>query len=138
MAKTTKKRTPEEGQADTELVRKKFASRKTVAKKAGVESTTTGRKVSTNNAWAKRQPVSRKAVAIRVATGRKIASKKEAAPAAVIRGQITGAERQQLISETAYLRAESQGFLGDQREDWLRAEADVDSLLTRAGVVVSD
>jgi hypothetical protein len=38
-----------------------------------------------------------------------------------------------MIAEAAYLRAERRGFAGgDEREDWLAAEAEVDALL-RAG-----
>ena len=43
-----------------------------------------------------------------------------------------------MIAEAAYLRGESQGFLSDEQEDWLLAEAEIDSLLVRTDVVVSD
>jgi len=66
------------------------------------------------------------------------APKKKAASGVIIHGKITHAKRHEMIAEAAYLRAESQGFLSDEREDWLRAEADVDSLLTRAGIIVTE
>ena len=44
--------------------------------------------------------------------------------------QITADDRQQLIAEAAYLRAERRGFApGGEVEDWLAAEAEVDALL---------
>ena len=43
---------------------------------------------------------------------------------------ITPAQRTQMISELAYLRAEARGFAGgDPVEDWLAAEAEVDARL---------
>jgi Protein of unknown function (DUF2934) len=44
--------------------------------------------------------------------------------------QLTPEARRQLIAETAYLRAEGRGFApGQETEDWLAAEAEVDALL---------
>jgi hypothetical protein len=37
-----------------------------------------------------------------------------------------------MIAEAAFLRAERRGFAGDEVEDWLAAEEEVDALL-RAG-----
>jgi hypothetical protein len=49
------------------------------------------------------------------------------APARV---KVTAEARRALIAETAYLRAEQRGFVaGHEVEDWLAAEAEVDSLL---------
>jgi len=49
------------------------------------------------------------------------------APARV---KVTAEARRALIAETAYLRAERRGFVpGHDVEDWLAAEAEVDSLL---------
>ena len=36
-----------------------------------------------------------------------------------------------------YLRSEAQGFFGDQRQDWLAAEAEIDERLRKAGIDVS-
>jgi hypothetical protein len=44
---------------------------------------------------------------------------------------IDATEREAMIRETAYLRAERRGFSpGQELEDWLAAEAQVDHLLT--------
>ena len=41
-----------------------------------------------------------------------------------------GEDRQQLIAEAAYLRAERRGFQpGQELEDWLAAELEIDALL---------
>jgi hypothetical protein len=60
---------------------------------------------------------------------------KSAAPAAGTPPRITVSEeaRRAMIAEAAYLRAERRGFAaGNEEEDWLAAEAEVDRLL-RAG-----
>jgi Protein of unknown function (DUF2934) len=60
---------------------------------------------------------------------------KPAAPAAAAPPRITVSEeaRRAMIAEAAYLRAERRGFAtGNEEEDWLAAEAEVDRLL-RAG-----
>lgn len=128
MAKTTKQSSSETDETGVKPVRKKAASKKKGVKKVSTKSTATSKK----KAVSKKQPIAKKAAA------RKAAAKKKASTGAVVHRQVTYAERQQMIAEAAYLRAESQGFLSDEREDWLRAEAEVDSLLTRAGVTVTD
>ena len=46
------------------------------------------------------------------------------------RVEVTPEARRALIAETAYLRAERRGFApGQETEDWLAAEAEVDALL---------
>ena len=46
------------------------------------------------------------------------------------RAEVTPEARRALIAETAYLRAERRGFEpGQETEDWLAAEAEVDALL---------
>ena len=60
---------------------------------------------------------------------------KPAAPAAAGSPRITVSEeaRRAMIAEAAYLRAERRGFAsGNEEEDWLAAEEEVDALL-RAG-----
>jgi hypothetical protein len=60
---------------------------------------------------------------------------KPAAPTPVASPRITVSEdvRRAMIAEVAYLRAEQRGFeSGNEVEDWLAAEAEVDALL-RAG-----
>jgi hypothetical protein len=60
--------------------------------------------------------------------------KKTSAPkAGRLRQGITLEERQRLIAESAYLRAERRGFQGgDPREDWIAAEAEIDAMLMRS------
>jgi Protein of unknown function (DUF2934) len=51
-------------------------------------------------------------------------------PAVPPRANLTPEARRALIAEAAYLRAERRGFApGHETEDWLAAEAEVDSLL---------
>ena len=46
------------------------------------------------------------------------------------RAQLTPESRHALIAEAAYLRAERRGFIpGQETEDWLAAEVEVDALL---------
>ena len=46
------------------------------------------------------------------------------------RAQLTPEARHALIAEAAYLRAERRGFVpGQETEDWLAAETEVDALL---------
>jgi len=138
MTKTTRQSSAETGETAVKPVRKKAASRKEGVKKASSKSTVTGKNASSKKAVAKKQPVAKKAVERKASTLKKAVPKKRAATGAVVHRQITYAERHQMIAEAAYLRAESQGFRSDEREDWLFAEAEVDSLLTRAGVIVTD
>jgi len=50
------------------------------------------------------------------------------------RARVTPEARRALIAETAYLRAERRGFApGQETEDWLAAEAEVDALLNEQG-----
>lgn len=43
---------------------------------------------------------------------------------------VPGEDRRRLIAEAAYFRAEQRGFVpGQELEDWLAAEIDVDALL---------
>jgi hypothetical protein len=46
------------------------------------------------------------------------------------RAKLTAEARRALIAEAAYLRAERRGFApGQETEDWLAAEVEVDALL---------
>ena len=43
---------------------------------------------------------------------------------------VTPEERRRMIAESAYYRAESRGFHGDQTDqDWLEAESEIDQML---------
>lgn len=62
-----------------------------------------------------------------------VARKKVETPVTITRASFVGPEqRAALIAEAAYFRAESRGFQpGQEMEDWLAAEADVDARLLR-------
>jgi hypothetical protein len=63
-------------------------------------------------------------------TARPARTRKSAA-AAPARTKLTPEARRALIAQSAYLRAERRGFApGQEVEDWLAAEAEVDALLT--------
>jgi len=121
MAKTTKRMSAKTGESGAELANIKSASRKVAAKNASTESL----------------QASKTATKKRTVTKKSIASKTVAGKAAVPR-QISSAERRGMIAEAAYLRSEAQGFHSDEQEDWLLAEVEVDNLLIRADVIVSD
>lgn len=49
-------------------------------------------------------------------------------------GAVDPAERQRLIAEAAYFKAERRGFAGGgELEDWIEAEAEIDALLNSRG-----
>lgn len=66
-----------------------------------------------------------------------LASLDEAGDIKVMQAKLAAAvhpSRDQLIAEAAFHRAESRGFVpGHELEDWLRAEAEVDSRLQGEG-----
>jgi len=131
MDKTTKQMAGRAGETDAESVKKTTASRKVGTKKTGSESQVAKKVASTKKA-AVSKSVGRKTAV------KKAAPRKKVAAGAVVHRQISSAERRRMIAEAAYLRSESRGFLTDAGEDWLLAEAEVDSLLIRDDVVVSD
>jgi hypothetical protein len=56
----------------------------------------------------------------------------ESAKASLVGGHVTAEERESMIREAAYLRAEQRGFVnGSPEEDWLLAEQEVDERLMR-------
>ncbi len=106
---------------------KKTTAKKKAAPKKNPADDTAKRKMATKKAAVKKK----KAV--------KQASDKPGKPAAGKKTRhVTPAERRQLIAEAAYLRGESQGFLSDERDDWLQAESEVDALLAKAKVKIRD
>ncbi len=61
-------------------------------------------------------------------------TKRASAPRSQVdtKSTVTAEERQRMIAEAAYLRAERRGFVGgDPAEDWLSAEAEIDQILSR-------
>jgi hypothetical protein len=131
MAKTTKQTPGRAGETGAESVKKKTASRKVAAKKNSSKSQ------GAQKVAASKKAVVSKSVARKTGV-KKAAPRKKVATGAVVHRQISSAKRRQMIAEVAYLRSESRGFLTDEREDWLLAEAEVDNKLITDGVVVSD
>lgn len=67
-------------------------------------------------------------------TPRKTVTRKATVPRAQVdtQSKVTAEERQKMIAEAAYLRAESRGFAGgNPADDWLAAEAEIDQILSR-------
>jgi hypothetical protein len=63
------------------------------------------------------------------------AARKPRARASVPAAESATDLRRQMIAEAAYLRAEQRGFgSGDPLEDWLAAEREVDTQLTKRGL----
>lgn len=58
------------------------------------------------------------------------------APVAAKPTVISQGERQRMIEQAAYFRAEKHGFDGDSSAHWSAAEADIDADLKRRGIVV--
>ena len=131
MAKTTKHTSATTGESGAELAKIKAASRKAAAKNASADSPPASKTATTKKA------VTEKSVASKTVSGKAAPGKKVSTGAAVHR-QISSAERRRMIAEAAYIRGESQGFLSDEQEDWLLAEAEVDSLLIGVDVIVND
>ena len=131
MAKTTKQTSAKTGESGAELAKMKATSRKVAAKKASAESPQASKTATTKKA------VTEKSATSKTAAG-KAASRKKVATGAVVHRQISSAERRGMIAEAAYLRSEAQGFYSDEQEDWLLAEAEVDSLLIGVDVIVND
>lgn len=111
-------------------------TKKTTAK-AAAPTASTAKGPTSKKAVAKKKTVAKKVAVKKKATAKKAPVKKVAAKQAPAR-RITAADRRQMVAEAAYLRGESQGFLSDEREDWLLAEAEVDALLAKAKVLVGD
>jgi hypothetical protein len=66
-------------------------------------------------------------------SGAKTTGAKRSATKTARRTEVSENMRRSMIAQAAYLRAERRGFTGgDEVEDWLAAEAEVDALL-RAG-----
>lgn len=60
----------------------------------------------------------------------RLKSRVEAREAHAVATGVDGEERQRLIAEVAYLKAERRGFKGgDPEQDWKAAEAEIDRLL---------
>jgi hypothetical protein len=134
MAKTTKKSTGGGGEGDAPTVTKKTAAKKTAAKKPSAKNATTRKtpvKKSAAGKTSQKKAVAKKAAPKKAASGAGAAARK------AVR-HIGAADRRQMIAEAAYLRGESQGFLSDERDDWLQAEAEVDALLAKAKIEVRD
>ena len=69
----------------------------------------------------------------RSAAGSAGATKRTAPETATVTRTVSADQRNAMIAESAYLRAEARGFQGgDPVQDWLEGEREVDALLSRA------
>ena len=132
MAKTTK--TTDAGAAQGGPAAK-GSPKNSAAKKSAAKKKAT-KKASVKKAAAKK-PASKKTAVKKKAAVKKTAPGPAAGGRKTVR-HVSAADRRQMIAEAAYLRGESQGFLSDERDDWLYAEAEVDALLAKAGIEVRD
>lgn len=128
MAKTTKK-TAGKATATVEP-----APRKTPAKSKA--------RAATTDTVARKKPAKKPAaiqdtVGAKKATGTPTAKTKTPATRVEPR-QITVDERHRMIAEAAYVRSEALGFLTDNHEDWLLAEAEIDARLQQQGISIRD
>lgn len=98
---------------------------------------TAKKKVVAKKKTAAKKKAAAKKATVKKAAARKTAVKKTAPTRRPAVRQLTAAQRHAMIAEAAYLRGESQGFLSDEREDWLLAEAEVDARLAKAGIEVN-
>jgi hypothetical protein len=153
MAKITKRASAETSESGGEFVTTAGTARKAAAKKQRVASKkatakksvgkkklvkqSSGKSTGTKKPAPSKKTAARKSVAITKA-GKNSAPQAKNASAVVVSRQISSVERRLMIAEAAYLRAQSQGFLSNEEEDWLLAEAEIDSLLTRTNVLVAD
>jgi len=101
---------------------------------AGKKPVTPKRVPKKASASASAKPANAKKTVSPTPTSRKAPAKKTAATRAQVdtKSAVTAEERQKMIAEAAYLRAESRGFAGgDPAADWLAAEAEIDQILSR-------
>ena len=97
-------------------------------------STTSGKKPAAVKKAPKKAPAPATAKSAAAPTPRKTVTRKAATPRAQVdtKSAVTAEERQKMIAEAAYLRAESRGFAGgNPDDDWLAAEAEIDQILSR-------
>ena len=78
-------------------------------------------------------PSSARAKRSRSTAGSAGATKRPASETAKVIRTVSAEQRNAMIAESAYLRAEARGFQGgDPVRDWLDGEKEVDALLSRA------
>lgn len=93
--------------------------------KAGSTEKKTAAKMATNKGAGK--------AATTDATPRRAASKTTPAMSGSPTRAVSAEEREKMIAQAAYLRAEQRGFSGgDPVADWLEAEAEIDSRLSQS------
>lgn len=109
------------------VTNKATAKQKAPAQKTSNSAVTKGAAAKKTSTTEKAGP---KAAGQKKSVAKKSVAKQDTRKAAQ---RILASERHQMIAEAAYLRAEAQGFISDQREDWLMAEAEVDARLAKAG-----
>jgi hypothetical protein len=82
------------------------------------------------------QPVAKKSATPGTATVAKKPGMAKAVGSSKMKIDVSPEQRYQMIAEAAYFRAEKRGFIGgDSGQDWIEAEAEIDSLL-KAGTAI--
>ena len=126
MAKTTSKTTKKSPVKATKAPpKKKAVSKKSTVKKTTTKKATTKRATTPNTKTKASAHTAKRKTAVSRVSGAKTT-------------QISASQRHQMICEAAYLRGEAQGFLSDDHEDWLLAEAEIDARLTTARITIKD
>ena len=77
-------------------------------------------------------PISKKATkkTVKAEAPKAAAATRKRAPAKKDVRTVTPEERQRLVEQAAYFRAEKDGFRGDPQAYWVAAEAEVEALLS--------
>lgn len=103
-------------------VAKSPAKTKSKTTKRVAKSTTTAKRASTKTAQSGKSKTSTKKLSI---------NKSSDTTDQIVANAINMEQRQDMIAKTAYYLAEKRGFCGgNPTDDWLRAEQEVDSMLT--------
>jgi len=93
------------------------------------QSTVTSKKSSAKSV-VKSKPAEAKSTVTKSTVKRQSAKSSKDAPASAGQNAVNGEDRHSMIATTAYYRAERRGFnAGCETEDWLEAEAEIDSML---------
>ena len=109
------------------------SKRKVAVKKVVKEQATRKKAASTGNTSVKKKAVIRKSATTKEVTKKTVASKPaKPAMADIPSISITSEDRWKMIAIAAYHKAEARGFApGDEVQDWLEAEEEIDSLIQR-------
>lgn len=94
------------------------------------QQTTVTSKKSSAKSVVKSKPTDAKSTATKSTVKRQPAKSSKDAPSSAEQIAVNGEDRHNMIATAAYYRAERRGFNGGcETEDWLEAEAEIDSML---------